>query len=128
MDGRFKFVDLPGYGFARVSRQEKSEWKHFVEAYLLGRKSLELCFLLLDARRGWMDGDRELRRWLEFHGRRYVVVATKVDKLKRQSEKHYGLAAITRESEGSGLVPFSAVTGQGVREIWQTIQTIGNSP
>jgi GTP-binding protein len=128
VDGKFHFVDLPGYGFARVSRQQKASWKHLIEAYLLGRKSLELSFLLLDARRGWMEPDRELREWLEFHRRPYAIVATKVDKLKKQSEKDQGLVAISRESGDRPLVPFSAVTGQGVREIWQTILKLAKRP
>jgi len=128
VDGRFHFVDLPGYGFARVSRQQRASWKDLIEAYLLGRKSLELSILLLDARRGWMDPDRELREWLEFHRRPYAIVATKVDKLKKQSEKDQGLVAISRESGDRPLVPFSAVTGQGVREIWQTILKLANRP
>jgi GTP-binding protein len=119
VDGRFCFVDLPGYGYAEVSREQSAKWKELVETYLMKRQSLALSLLLLDARRGWMEKDLELKQWLEFHGRRYLVVVTKVDKLKGQSERQRGLAAIGRHSEES--IPFSAVTGQGVREIWQAI-------
>src|SRR5579864_5832929 len=85
--GQFHFVDLPGYGFARVPEKVAFPWKRLIEHYLLHRKSLELCFLVLDARRGWMDQDQELKEWLEFHNRRYLVIATKTDKLKNQKEK-----------------------------------------
>ncbi|MBL8228438.1 MAG: YihA family ribosome biogenesis GTP-binding protein [Bryobacterales bacterium] len=121
VDGQWHFVDLPGYGYAKVSRDEARGWKALIEYYLTRRESLELCFLMLDSRRGWMDMDLELRDWLEHWGLPYVVVATKVDKLKTQSERVQSLAAL-REPD-SNLVPltFSAVTGQGVREIWQAI-------
>ncbi len=120
VDGGFCFADLPGYGFARAPRQVREGWQGLVEAYLLGRSNLALSILLLDVRRGWMEKDLELKRWLEFHNRRYIVVATKTDKLKHHPELIRGLAAI-REVAGEEPVPFSAVTGQGVREIWQAI-------
>jgi GTP-binding protein len=116
------FADLPGYGFAKVPIHVQKSWKGLVEAYLGHREPLVLSFLLLDARRGWMEKDLELREWLRHNGRPYLVVATKIDKLN-QSELHRGLAAIRREDDGSEPVPFSAVTGQGAREIWQAIKT-----
>lgn len=123
---KITFADLPGYGFAKVPLTIKNQWKDLVEAYLRGREQLSLCFLLLDARRGWMEHDEELRRWLEHQGRPYQVVATKIDKLK-QSELHRGLAALRSKQVEREPVPFSAVTGQGAREIWQTIKNF-NSP
>lgn len=119
IDGRLHFVDLPGYGYARVSRQQARAWQQLVESYLLERENLLLAFLILDARRGWMETDLQLKRWLEDHGRRYLVVATKLDKLKSKTEQERGLALIRKE--GVDPLPFSAVTGRGVREIWQAI-------
>ena len=124
IEPHLRFVDLPGYGYARVSLEERGAWKKLIESYLLGRTNLALSLLLLDARRGWMDMDRELKAWLEFHNRRYLVVATKVDKLKSNNELKTGLAAIQQEMPEGELVPFSAVDGRGVREIWQTISKI----
>lgn len=121
VEGGFHLVDLPGYGYARVAVEETRTWKRLVEAYLFGRGTLGLSVVLLDARRGWMERDLELKRWLEYHRRRFLVVATKTDKLKTQSERHHGLAAVARHAPGGEVVPFSAVTGQGVREIWQAI-------
>jgi GTP-binding protein len=121
VDGRLCFVDLPGYGFAQVPRQTVAGWKELVEAYLLGRRTLALSVLLVDIRRGWMQKDLELKRWLEFHNRRHLVVATKTDKLKNQSEQMRGMEAIRRFSSGGDAMPFSAITGRGVREIWQAI-------
>lgn len=156
VEDRFLLVDLPGYGYAKVPRGFSDRWKTLIESYLYHRESLKLSVLLIDSRRGWMDKDRELRDWLEFQKRPYVVVATKVDKLN-QKEEYHGLAAIRRElgelnigrkssplpnpgiddlsrglttsetnppshpDEPIELVPVSARTGRGVRELWQTI-------
>jgi GTP-binding protein len=116
------FADLPGYGFAKVPIDVQKSWKSLVEAYLVQREQLVLSFVLLDGRRGWMDKDLELREWLIQQDRPFLVVATKVDKLN-QSEMHRGMAGIRDLNDGSEPVPFSAVTGQGAREIWQAIKT-----
>jgi GTP-binding protein len=120
------FVDLPGYGYAQVPMEERVHWKKLIESYLLKRRSLSLSFLLIDARRGWMDMDLELKAWLEFHNCRYQVVATKIDKLKSNNQLKAGLAAIQQELKDQQPVPFSAVDGRGVREIWQIISKINN--
>jgi len=122
--GQFHFVDLPGYGFARVPKEVAFQWKRLIEQYLLHRRSLELCFLILDTRRGWMDPDLELKKWLEFHNRRYLVIATKTDKVRTQKDQRRQVAAIRGQSPESEPLPFSATTCRGVREIWQAIQKI----
>ena len=99
-------------------RSYQQAWKELIEEYLEKRETLELSCLILDTRRGWMEKDLELKRWLEHHGRQYLVIATKIDKLN-QSEQERGLRAIRQE--GVEPLPFSAVTGRGVREIWQAI-------
>jgi len=124
IDGQFHFVDLPGYGYARVPKDLVFQWKQLIEQYLLHRRSLQLCFLILDARRGWMDKDLELKQWLEFHNRRYLVIATKTDKLKSQSDQRQGIAAIRSQSPETEPLPFSAVSCRGAREIWQAIKII----
>ena len=118
IDGVFYFVDLPGYGYARVPSGFAGQWKILIEHYLEKRETLKLSCLILDARRGWMEKDLDLKRWLEYHGRPYLVVATKTDKLN-QSEQEHGLRAIRKE--GVEPLPFSAVRGRGVRELWQAI-------
>ena len=112
------FVDLPGYGYAKVAREQAQEWKKLIEKYLLNRAALRLSLLILDARRGWMPMDLELKQWLETHDRRYLVIATKMDKLN-QSEQQRTLDAIRKDSPEPLVC--SATTGRGVREIWQAI-------
>ena len=121
IDGQFHFVDLPGYGYARVPKKIASQWKQLIEHYLLNRKSLELCFLILDSRRGWMEKDLELKEWLEFHNRRFIAIATKTDKLKTQKDQHHGMAALRSQHSEGEVLPFSAPTCRGAREIWQAI-------
>jgi GTP-binding protein len=118
IDGAFYFVDLPGYGYARVPPPVMAEWKSLIESYLEERETLKLACLILDARRGWMEKDLDLKRWLENRGRPFLVVATKIDKLN-QSDQERGLRAIRRE--GVEPLPFSASTGRGARTIWQAI-------
>jgi len=118
IDQAFYFVDLPGYGYARVPEEHRLRWKKLIEGYLEKRGNLKLCCLILDARRGWTPRDLDLKRWLEYHGRQHLVITAKTDKLN-QSEQERGLSAIRRE--GVEPLPFSALTGRGVREIWQAI-------
>jgi GTP-binding protein len=116
--GACYFVDLPGYGYAKVPKPLADGWKKLIENYLLTRPTLQASLLILDARRGWMPKDLELKRWLEEHGRRYLVIATKMDKLN-QSDAQRILTAIRKE--GAEPLACSAITGRGVREIWQAI-------
>jgi GTP-binding protein len=117
VDDRLYFTDLPGYGYAKVPVAAKNEWAKLIEHYLRERSTLRLSFLILDARRGWMDKDLELKAWLEVNNQPYIVVASKIDKLN-QSEQRRSIQAIRQYAEP---LPFSAVTGRGVREIWQAI-------
>jgi GTP-binding protein len=119
------FADFPGYGYARVPKEIRGEWKGLIEQYLLVRRPLKLCVLLLDSRRGWMEKDVELKEWLEFHQRPYLVVATKVDKLSKSKERS-AMDAIRKQIATSEPLAFSAVTGRGVREIWQAISKTRN--
>ena len=117
IDERFHFVDLPGYGFARVPLGMKDNWAKLIEQYLKERTTLKLSLLIVDARRGWMPRDLDLKDWLEASNRPYIVVVSKIDKLN-QSDGQRCLKAMRQWAEP---LPFSAVTGRGVREIWQAI-------
>jgi GTP-binding protein len=116
--GAFYFVDLPGYGYARVPPHVAAEWKNLIESYLEERETLKLACVVLDARRGWMEKDLDLKRWLEYRNTPYLVVATKTDKLNQTGQER-GIHAIRQE--GVEPLPFSALNGRGVREIWQAI-------
>jgi len=118
--GEYHFADLPGYGYARVAEYRRLEWKKLIESYLLERQALDLCIVVLDARRGWMASDLDLRRWLEIHRKPYLVVATKMDKMRNQSEAQQSLARLREGADKPILC--SAVTGRGVRELWQAIK------
>jgi GTP-binding protein len=117
IDDRLYFTDLPGYGYAKVPIEAKNEWARLIEQYLRERSTIRLSFLILDARRGWMEKDLELKAWLEATNHPYMVVASKIDKLN-QREQQQSMKAIRQYAEP---LPFSAVTGRGVREIWQAI-------
>jgi GTP-binding protein len=121
-----RFVDLPGYGFAEGPQSDKALWKTLIERYLVERQQLRLVVMLLDCRRGWMAQDRQLREFLERHGRPYIVAATKVDKLN-QKELAHGMRAIRQELSDAEPVPFSAEDGRGVRELWQAITRIAKT-
>ena len=122
----WQFVDLPGYGYAKAPKEMILEWRRLIEKYLFHRSSLALCILLLDSRRGWMEPDLDLKKWLEMQNRRFVVVATKFDKLKTQKERHSAITQLRQHLDGGDPIAFSAVTGQGVRELWQTISKTPN--
>ena len=118
IDGSLYFVDLPGYGYARVPKELAGQWKELIESYLLTRRNSG-SFLSDPGCPPGLDGqDLQLKQWLESHNRRYLVIATKTDKLN-QSEQWQGLARIRKENVEP--LPFSASTGRGVREIWQAI-------
>jgi GTP-binding protein len=127
VDGGFRFVDLPGYGYAKVPKAITNNWQELIESYLVGRSALKLAILLIDSRRGWMPKDVELREWLEAQQQPYAVVVTKIDKLKSQKERHQSQGAL-RQGYSGELLECSAVTGRGVREIWQTITTKSKTP
>lgn len=126
VDRTYYFVDLPGYGYARVPDPIKARWKRLIESYLNHRKTLKLLVLLLDARQGWTEADLQLREWLQWRRLPYLVVATKIDKLNRR-EQERGLLAMQQQAGAAGLIPCSAIDGRGVRELWQAISKIRNN-
>jgi len=122
-------VDLPGYGFAKVSRREKAGWGKMIEKYLSGRKTLRGVILLVDIRHSPSVDDRTMKDWLEHHQIPFMVVATKADKLSR-SARQKNLAMIRRELQLPMEQPplgFSAVSGEGLEELLQALQEITES-
>jgi len=129
VNGVFHMVDLPGYGYAKVSLREKESWRKMVEDYLLTRKNLQGVVLLIDSRHPPTAQDIQMYGWLKSRGVNAVVVATKADKNSRsrllQSLKV--IRAALPLAEGDRLVPFSAETGQGREELLEIIcRWVGN--
>lgn len=120
INDRIRFVDLPGYGYARVPIHVRKRWRPMVEAYLSSRKSLCLVVVIVDIRRIPSEGDIELLRWISHHGLKGCLVATKVDKLSRNRSK--GQLAMIAETLGKEPIPFSALTKEGKRDLWKVIQ------
>ena len=117
-------VDLPGYGYAKVSEQEKIQWGQLIERYLHGSKQLKAVFLLIDIRHDPSANDKMMYDWIVAQGYNPIIIATKLDKIKRsQVQKQL---KIIREGlkvkPGTMMIPFSAETKQGREEIWALIE------
>lgn len=119
-----RLVDLPGYGYAKVSQAEKEKWGKLIERYLHGSKQLRAVFLLVDIRHEPSANDRMMYDWIVYNGYEPVIIATKLDKLKRSQVP--GQVKIIRQALGMGkdgrIIPFSAETKQGRDEIWRLIE------
>ncbi|MCM1064799.1 MAG: ribosome biogenesis GTP-binding protein YihA/YsxC [Eubacterium sp.] len=114
------FVDLPGYGYARASEAVKAQWGKMVENYLHRSKQLQIVFLLIDIRHEPSENDRIMYGWICRNGYHPVIIATKLDKIKRsQVQKQMKLIRTTLEiGSETTLIPFSAETRQGREEIY----------
>lgn len=125
---QFYLVDLPGYGFAKVSKSIRAQWAPLIESYLSGRASLLGVVLLVESR-VVTDQDRQTIAWLRSIGRNPLVVATKADKLKpservrilRQTHLDLGLV------EGEMLIPYSSVTGDGRDRVWGALRDLAKT-
>ena len=119
-------VDLPGYGFARASEEVKAKWGKLIEDYLHQSKMLRAVFLLIDIRHAPSNNDRIMYDWILRNGYQPIIIATKMDKIKRsQLQKQIKLIRETLEVEKDTIViPFSAETKQGREEIWNLIDEI----
>jgi GTP-binding protein len=123
IDEQYYFVDLPGYGFARVAPTERQSWKKLVESYLSNNPFLRGVIQIIDSRHGITQLDHEMINWLTSLGHPTLVVATKTDKLAR-SKANYILQNLESEARELGIadiIPFSAVTKQGKDQIWRSI-------
>lgn len=116
-------VDLPGYGYAKVSEETKAKWGRMIERYLHGSKQLKAVFLLIDIRHEPSANDKDMYNWIVYQGYEPIIIATKLDKIKRsQVQKQM---KIVKEGlqllPGTKIIPFSAETKQGRDEIWEII-------
>lgn len=119
----FYFVDLPGYGYAKVSQEIREKWGKMIERYLKQSKVLKLVCLLVDIRHAPSENDKIMYEWIVYQGYQPVILATKLDKIKRSAREKQ--IKLIRESLGATketvILPFSAETKQGREEVWQLI-------
>lgn len=126
INSQLYFVDLPGYGYAKVSVSEKEKWGKMIERYLNRSKQLKRVFLLIDIRHEPGANDQQMYRWILNQGFKPVIIATKLDKINRsQKEKHIkmiknGLKVVP----GTQIIPFSSQTKQGREEIYALLDSL----
>jgi GTP-binding protein len=114
------FADLPGYGYAKLSREISAEWPKFIEPYLEGRATLALSIVLVDTNIPPQDKDKQLVEWLKFHNRPYVVVGTKADRVSNNVLGN-SMRALKTAFGIAQLLPYSTKTGAGRNELWRHI-------
>ncbi len=115
------FADLPGYGYAKVSREISADWSRFVDPYLHQRPSLALCLALVDVNIPPQDSDGQLLEFLSARERPHAIVATKSDRLSG-NQLQQALRKLGQAYGGVPIVPFSAKTGAGKDELWNQIR------
>lgn len=122
VNDRFYFVDLPGYGYAKVSKSMRADWGEMARDYLTDRRELALFIQLVDVRHDPTELDRQLNDWLVVNEKDHVVVATKSDKLS-SNKLQKQLAAIKRELVDSKILAYSSSTGKGRDNLWPEIES-----
>jgi GTP-binding protein len=122
---RLIFADLPGYGYAKISKSISAGWPAFIEPYLANRPTLKLCICLVDSNVPPQPSDRQLIEWLRAVGRTFAVVATKVDRLSG-NERTRNLSALKKGLETEDVLAVSSKTGYGMQELWARIEAAQN--
>ena len=120
---RLVFADLPGYGYAKISKSISAEWPKFIEPYLAGRETLRLCICLVDSNISPQPSDCKLIEWLRHVERTFLVVATKTDRLSGNARTR-NLAAIRSAFELEEVLAVSAKTRAGLKELWSRIEVV----
>ena len=118
-------VDLPGYGYAKTSASEKEKWGKMIENYLHTSKKLQAVFLLIDIRHEPSANDKMMYDWMVYQGFTPIIIATKLDKIKR-SQIQKNVKAIReglKVKPGTVIIPFSSETKQGRDELWEVIDS-----
>jgi GTP-binding protein len=115
------FADLPGYGYAKISREISGQWPSFIDPYLRERPTLALCLALVDSNIAPQESDQQLLEFLSATGRPFVIIATKSDRLSA-NQLHNALRTFEQQHPGARVVPFSAKTGAGKEQLWQEIR------
>jgi GTP-binding protein len=122
-EGRHKlvFADLPGYGYAKISKSISETWPDFIDPYLAHREQLQLCICLVDSNIPAQQSDKQLIDWLRHQGRAFAVVGTKVDK-QSGNERTKSLVALKRGLGIDDLLFLSSKTGYGLKDLWARIE------
>ena len=115
------FADLPGYGYAKISREISQEWPQFIEPYLNERSTLALCLALIDINIPPQESDRKLLDFLNSSHRAFLLVATKSDRLSN-NQLHSAMHRLKESYPAANVVPFSAKTGAGRDDVWNKIR------
>lgn len=122
INGQFFLVDVPGYGYAKVSKAERARWGRFIEQYMATREHLRLVCLLVDMRHKPTENDRRMADWLNHLGLPMLLIATKADKVpKGKIQRQIKTIRETLAVENGPVVPFSAQTAQGKEEVWKLL-------
>jgi len=121
------FADLPGYGYAKLSREVSGTWPSFIDPYLNDRPCLALCLALIDISVPPQESDKQLMEFLRSSGRPFVIVATKSDRLSGNQLSN-ALRLSSQSLPGTLTIPFSAKTGAGREQIWQQIRMAVDEP
>jgi GTP-binding protein len=124
IDDKLYFVDLPGYGYAKVSMEIRAKWGKLIEKYLVTSKRLRIIFLLVDIRHEPSQNDVDMYNWILEYGFNPIIIATKLDKIKRsQIQKNTSIIRKKLKAiENTPIIPFSALTKQGRDDIWEFIE------
>lgn len=117
----FYFVDLPGYGFAKVSKQMRSDWGKMAEEYLAERSQLRLSIQLVDSRHKPTKLDLQLNEWLRYYDKKHIIVATKADKLSN-NQINKNLRQTAGAFPESKVIAYSSITGKGRDALWREIE------
>lgn len=126
IDGTMYFVDLPGYGFAKVSKEQKASWGNMIETYLNTRKQLKVVVMLVDIRHTPTADDRMMYGWIIERGISHMVVATKADKIPRgQVQKRLSeIRTVLGLKADVSLTAYSSETRQGIDQIWKELEAV----
>lgn len=125
IDDKIFFVDLPGYGFASVSKSQKRSWGSIVEGYLGTRAELKMLVMMVDIRHTPTNDDKMMYGWLKNTGLSHVVVASKLDKISRSQIKPRvdEIKKVLEVPDDIKIIPFSANNNAGLEEIWNSIES-----
>ncbi|NLK64444.1 MAG: YihA family ribosome biogenesis GTP-binding protein [Tissierellia bacterium] len=128
INDEFNFVDLPGYGYAKVSKTEQLKWAGMIDSYLHSRQELKEVILLIDIRHEPGKNDLQMYEWIKSFGFTGYVIATKADKLSRSQQiKSIGIIKKNMQIKDAGLIyPFSSTSKQGVEEVWKLFESLIN--